>query len=656
MNKFILTLFCFFAVLEAQELRIVPTFHCLGLYWSPATGDENISCHVNYRVSGNSQWRVAQNLWFDDRALDGRVVEYRGSIVNLEPGTTYEIQLWLEDEQRTTVTTTASTWSEDFPVQQTISVQNNDQTLEITESGDENGYVLYTAPSNENIIIDVDNKNDFCVYLPDGTHHVIIRGLTLRGAARHVIRVSDNCHDIIIEDCDISQWGNSDSSGFGINLQAAISAPYRADHIERVIIQNNKIHHPRTDSNSWGEARHNPDGDPYHPQGAYGVVFYDTKGNHVIRYNQFYTDDDHYFCDILGAGSNISYKGFPNKDTDIYGNHFERCWDDAIESEGANENVRIWANEIDRVYHPIGVIVTSIGPMYVWRNIVNRSRKFGHIQNSDDYGRGEFLKCGGTVDDNIWYGDGRMYIYHNTILQPLATGSGILPLGCEGAFIAEGKSLYNAISRNNILTNYKMDSYTIRNNPEDESNCGRNDFDYDLYTGRIKETCPDVIYEQNGIFLESNAEIMYSPAERYALLPGSPGFDAGIVLPNFNDDYVGAAPDMGAVESQIDTHADIHNGNANPQGFKLYQNHPNPFNAQTRLLFFLQRDANVQLDIFDSRGRLVRTLVSEQKQSGYHAIIWDGVSKHNSPAASGLYIARLSVDGKSSFKKLLLIR
>ena len=618
-----------------------------------------MKCHVNYRRTDENSWHSAQNLWFDDRRLDGRPREYRGSIVNLAPGTEYEIQLWLEDENRTEVYARASTWSESFPVQETIYLSSSDKGTTITESGSPSGYVVYTGRPDTSPTIDVRNAEDFCVFIPQGIHHVIIRGLTLKGAARHAIRISDNCHDIVIEDCDISEWGNADSTGYGINLNAAISAPYRADFIERLVIQRNKIHHPRTDSNSWGEPRPNPGGDPYHPQGPYGLVFYDTQGNHVIRYNEFYTDDDHYFCDILGAGSNISYQGFPNKDSDIYGNYFERCWDDAIESEGANENVRIWDNVIDHAYHPIGAIVTSVGPMYIWRNITKHSRKFGNISNSDDYGRGAFIKCGGTIQDGLWYGDGRIYVYHNTILQPLASGIGHLPLGCEGAFVAEGKSLYNMISRNNILTNYDLDLYTIRDNPEHDGECGRNDFDYDLYTGRIDDICPDIIYEQNGIALESNEQIIYNPADPagpYALMPRTPGHDAGILLPNFNDDYVGEAPDMGAIESKIDSQVDIHNGPANPQGFNLYQNHPNPFNGQTRILFYIPDRAYVELDMFDANGRRVRELMRRVYPQGHTAVLWDGRNDSGRPVASGVYVYRLKVEGKVLTRKLLLLR
>ncbi|MBN1560014.1 hypothetical protein JW998_07170, partial [candidate division KSB1 bacterium] len=240
----IMMLLCAGTFVAAQSLRLVPTFHCLGIYWNPPTADRDIKCHVNYKGVTEADWHAAQDLWFDDRQLDGRPKEYRGSIVNLRPGTSYEIQLWLQDEKRTEVVATSTTWCENFPLQETIYVSSSALPLTITESGTQDGYVLYTRPPDSQTIIDVRNQDDVCVYMPEGTHHVILRGLTLRGAARHAIRLSDDCHDIVIEECDISQWGTADSTGYGVNLQAAISAPFRADQIERIIVQRNDIHHP----------------------------------------------------------------------------------------------------------------------------------------------------------------------------------------------------------------------------------------------------------------------------------------------------------------------------------------------------------------------------------------------------------------------------
>lgn len=639
--------------------RVVPTFQSLGLYWSPPNGSADVKCRVNYRKADSEEWHAAQELWYDERALDGRHAEYRGSIVNLDPGTHYKVQLWLEDDSRTEVFLDAVTWSETFPIAKTIFLAaSSATTLTIDESGDERGYVLYTAHTDQNAEIDVQRNELFNILISENVHHIILRGLTLRNAVRHGIRISDHCRDIVIENCDIAGWGETDASGFGVNLNAAISAAYRSNDIQRLVIQNNDIHHPYGDANSWSEPRPNPDGDPCHPQGPYGIVFYNTRGNHVIRNNRFYTDEEHYFADIMGAGSNISYEGFPNKDSDIYGNTFERCWDDAVEAEGANENVRIWDNHFDHIYHPIGAIVTSIGPLYIWRNIVARSRKFGNITNSDTYGRGEFIKCGGVLQDGLWYGDGRMYIYHNTILQP-ESADGLFPLGCEGALVAEGKSLYNVVTRNNIFTNYKADSYTFRDNPESETDCGRNDFDYDLYTGRIKETCPEVIYQQHGIHLDFNEEIVYDTAEPGgdpAPAPGSPGHDAGKVLPNFNDGFYGVGPDMGAVESKLDTQASKLYDKFMPVSLKLLKNYPNPFNTSTHFVFQTSQWGVVGADIVDANGRAVRR-ISTEAHPGRNLFAWDGRDGGGRAVSSGVYFCRLRAgDAFSKVRKVVLLR
>ena len=73
--------------------------------------------------------------------------------------------------------------------------------------------------------------------------------------------------------------------------------------------------------------------------------------------------------DGIGGGDNFSTAGFPWADSDIYGNRVSEVYDDAIEAEGANRNVRIWGNQLRRVYVAIGNAATVTGPLYVWRNV-----------------------------------------------------------------------------------------------------------------------------------------------------------------------------------------------------------------------------------------------------------------------------------------------
>ncbi len=536
MFKLLRTFFLFFVfniimfgALSAQT--ITPTFHSLGIYFGQK---EYIGeCKVNYKAEGDKNWKEALPLWYDKRNS-----EYRGSIVNLIPGTAYEVKLFPNDTGKTELLT-ASTWNENFSITKTVYLEKNShKTLKINQSGTKDGYILYTfQPEETEATIDVNHERSNCIEIMEGTSFIIIKGLTLKGAAAHGIRIFNNCHDIVIEENDISGWGSKALDGWGKNRNSAIFSAKKHPNIERIIIQRNKLHHPATDANSWAERRANGS---LHPAGPQAIHLAESNGNHVIRYNEIYSDSTHYFNDAFGAAENYSFRGFPNKDTDIYSNSISHCWDDGIESEGANENVRIWDNYIDKTYVKIAIATVSKGPLYIWRNIANTSRKSGLTNNPDKYERGPFIKAGGQIKGGVFYGGGRTYIFHNTLLQ--AKSKGQIPLGCGSAIKTSGGKLYNVISRNNIFQSYKkqIPTFLVR-----ADSC-TNDFDYDYYSGRITKLCAEQNYEKNGIAFEKEIPQFDS---KYALNVGSIGIDAGIVIPNFSDNYQGKGPDMGAVES-----------------------------------------------------------------------------------------------------------
>ena len=58
----------------------------------------------------------------------------------------------------------------------------------------------------------------------------------------------------------------------------------------------------------------------------------------------------------------------------MYGNIIRHVWDDAIEAEGSNNNVRIWGNYMDQTATGVASTSTVAGPLYIWRNVWNRSR------------------------------------------------------------------------------------------------------------------------------------------------------------------------------------------------------------------------------------------------------------------------------------------
>ena len=257
MNRIVLLacLACTGIALGDSQPQAVPTFQCVGLYWSPEDGSAENVCHVRYRPAGTETWREALPLWFDGRQSKDlpaeRQRQYRGSIVNLTPGTQYEIELSLEKTGRR-VSVSVRTWSEDFPIAQTVVVEDRDTPLLVDKSGSPEGYILYThAPGRTTATIDVASKQVRCVEVR--ASYVILRGLTLKNAQQHGIQLFEGCHDVVIEGCDISGWGRVADDGWGKDYDAAIYSKDRA--LQRVIVQRNYLHHPRSNSNNWRQAR-----------------------------------------------------------------------------------------------------------------------------------------------------------------------------------------------------------------------------------------------------------------------------------------------------------------------------------------------------------------------------------------------------------------
>jgi hypothetical protein len=70
---------------------------------------------------------------------------------------------------------------------------------------------------------------------------------------------------------------------------------------------------------------------------------------------------------------------------------------------------------------------------------------------------------------------------------------------------------------------------------------------------------------------------------------------------------------------------------------RLNTNRPNPFDSSTAIPYFLPAASSVRLSIHDAGGRLIRTLVDEDRGAGPHAISWDGKTDSGAEASSGIY-------------------
>ena len=88
----------------------------------------------------------------------------------------------------------------------------------------------------------------------------------------------------------------------------------------------------------------------------------------------------------------------------------------------------------------------------------------------------------------------------------------------------------------------------------------------------------------------------------------------------------------------------------------LRGNFPNPFKPQTSVSFSLRDAAPVTLEIYDLKGRKVKTLAQGEFASGLHSLVWDGTDDSGTTVASGLYLYRMNSGSYSASRKMLLLK
>jgi hypothetical protein len=264
-----------------------------------------------------------------------------------------------------------------------------------------------------------------------------------------------------------------------------------------------------------------------------GIRMYDpmTGRGTVIRRNTF-----HDYFDGFGVCPE-SDPGTTNE-TDVYGNLVYNTGDDGMETDGTCSNVRIWGNTFHDVLVGISLAPVYTGPVYALRNLIYRT------------GAGNSSYPGSPFKFNSGYDQsGPMYLFHNTADAVLPGNAGL-----DIKFPGTWTLIY---ARNNI---WAGTSYALSNaNPSQPL-----DLDYDdLYT-----TLPNELVWWDGLpdrHLHTLAELQTATHQElhgrsvvpgffnaaggdYTLDASSQLIDAGVLIPGIDDDFGGAAPDIGAFE------------------------------------------------------------------------------------------------------------
>jgi hypothetical protein len=89
---------------------------------------------------------------------------------------------------------------------------------------------------------------------------------------------------------------------------------------------------------------------------------------------------------------------------------------------------------------------------------------------------------------------------------------------------------------------------------------------------------------------------------------------------------------------------------------QLHQNYPNPFNPTTSIDFDMPVQGTARLEIFNVKGQLVKTLVNSELNVGRHSYVWDGADESGAGVSSGIFFYRLSGEGWSQTRKMMLVK
>lgn len=521
-------------------VRVVPTYNSLSVHVAKVGAGSGMQAHIFYRPQGTSTWHESFLPIYD--AVAG---EYRVSIVDLQPDTTYEVQALLETGGVVSSEggVRATTWPSSPPIASTVSIASlysGSGELKIENMhGSPTGWIKITGTgANDvaggyNTTAGADNGSALLI---KNCSYLIFENVHVTGGRYNGIEIRHS-DAIRLLRCEISGWartGNVFSAGRSYESQADVTAnrpidldaAIKLNHTTRVTVERCYAHDPRSGSNTWTY------GHPNGPTAVYVMNNLET-GNSVIRYNDFIGNDTVRWNDSIEGYNNDADSGSLHRDSDIHGNMLCFGNDDGIELEGGQKNVRFWGNRIESFYQGISLAPNKLGPSYLYRNV---------IFNMGDQNDGSWaaVKAGGGTT----YSKGKSFLFHNTFYL---NGNGLYGVGYGSD---SNRAMFMALTRNNIFYS-SNDHVNYRNAISDTSPNAWSNFDYDNLASATLSSA-QVTYaagqETHGI-LNNYPTFVDLAGGDFRLATGSSALNAGQPLANFAENWLGANPDQGAFES-----------------------------------------------------------------------------------------------------------
>ena len=533
-----------------------PTFRSLAFRWI-IEGDENFNASVmiQYKKKDSRDWKFALPLIRIDGDIVNREFDpfktgnlFSGSILQLEPATTYEVQLKLNDpdgfyKEKTIEVSTRSPednispqkilhlYPENFPGEkQKPSYSNLSDilhqltggtlvlihpgtyfgTYEFLLGGSKNNPIIIRGSSEGEAIFD-GKGTEGKIFDVSGKSYIHFENLTIRNGFTAI--KGNDADDIVVKNCTI----------FDVHYGIASFTKTR-----NWVIANNHIM-GRVDQ--WSDR----DGVKKKYGTCTGVIV-DGIG-HVVCYN---TVHDFWDCVTI---SNLEepepwYEPH-NMCIDFYNNDLYNAADDCIETDFSYYNVRVWNNRITNSHVGISTQPVYGGPVYIFRNALYNVRIPLKLHN---------WPSGLCIFNNTFVGSERAFwsdpiwqnaqIMNNLFLgassYSVATGS---PdertiLDYNGYFRIPGQELMFKWSRDNRKTWFRLSDLSEFYNKTGQEGHGVL-VDYSIF---------------NNISIPDD-KTTYDPSSIDLRLSGNGNaLNAGTYIPNITDRYSDSAPDLGFIE------------------------------------------------------------------------------------------------------------
>jgi hypothetical protein len=523
-----------FATVAGAVSTPYPTINHLSIEWA-ITGDSNESgvVEVRYRPLGSASWQRAMLL---RRVPAGSNVgfswanRHSGSLFDLQPGTTYEIQLTLTDGDGGSAqrVVTATTRAVPAPMANAPVRSATPATLAAVLAQAQPGDIVELAAGTYagfNVERDGSPGRPLVIRGTPGAvingevglffrHDVFLTGLTVNGRIRF-----NGSSNISVTRCTINGVTTAGREGGIITYLRAENA-YIADNVV-------------TGTTVWRESSLGVDGDNL----GEGILV--TGPGHVIAHNR-----------VRGFRDDISFledgEAVDQYSIDVVNNDLGEAGDDAIEADFCFHNCRILRNRITNAFVGLSSQPSLGGPTYFIRNfqynVILQAFKLNRLSIGDVILHNTVVKNGDAFALNAGVPVRHLYMRNNLAIggpggtfNGWSSGSGRVAVATlldtanssldHDAFGSTLGTFSGQIGTNAFTSLAQMRSGTSARNAVQ--------VDLDAFAATVAyPAAPMTVY----------------PAPDLTPRAGSAIVDSGLPLPNVNDGAVGGRPDRGAVE------------------------------------------------------------------------------------------------------------